>query len=535
VTLSSPASGLKTTLASIVATLRRNPVPAIFIALALTSRLIFWFYTGRVWEDALITITAARNVWEGFGLTHHASEPFVQSFTSPISVLIPIVGEAFHAGLIALRLSSLAAAVATIYFAYRIGVLLGFRLVAHVFVLTYLACDQLQIFFGMSGMETQVVTAVAVGAIYFYFNGNWKALGVTCGLASISRPEFIMFLLPPIGIALLLFHRRAILQVLLCALPIALPWYGFATFYYGSPIPNTIVAKSWSYQIQPFSASWQDVWRFTLKSWRDYAPFKEFWLSYHAPLPDILLKAIVAIVILLFLGGLVVAALRKPGLLLPAAAVCGFLVYRNTTILNSYYMWYLPPFLALLFIVAGHGLSQFHERLPRPAALLGVTIAGCYALHLPFSMPLDKKMQTSIEVNIRERTGYVLSTMMTNPADTVVLEPLGFMGWAAFNKTVYDYPGLGSKIAVRTMKSLPHPRIADLIDALQPTYAVLRPYERRDFLRRFPETAARYEVASRIRAKPDFALQNMGYAYRVIDNDFSILRRTPALAHVDPQ
>lgn len=534
-TLSPRATGSKTTFASIVETLRCNPILTIFIAIALTTRLVFWFYTGRVWEDALITITAARNVWEGFGLTHHASEPYVQSFTSPISVLIPIVGEAFQAGLLAMRLSSLAASVATIYFAYRIGVLLGFRLVVHIFVLAYLACDQLQIFFGMSGMETQVVTAIAVAAIYFYLGGSWRALGVTCGLASISRPEFIMFLLPPIGVALLLFHRRAILRVLLCALPITLPWYCFATLYYGSSIPNTIAAKSWSYQIRPFAAPWGDVWQFTLKSWRDYAPFKEFWLSYHAPFPDFLLKAIVALVILLFLAGAVIAAIRKPVLLLPVAAVGGFLVYRNTTILNSYYMWYLPPFLALLFIVAAYGLSQLSEHMPRLAAVLGVAVAFCYALHLPFSMPLDRKVQSAIDVNVRERTGYVLSTMMTNQANTVVLEPLGFMGWAAFNKTVYDYPGLGSKIAVQTMKTLPHPKIADLINALRPTYAVLRPYERRDFVRRFPETASRYELASRIRTKPDFALQNMGYAYRVIDNDFSILRRTPDLAHVEHQ
>ena len=529
------ATGLKTTFGSIVETLRRNPILTIFIAIALTTRLVFWFYTGRVWEDALITITAARNVWEGFGLTHHASEPYVQSFTSPISVLIPIMGEAFHAGLIALRLSSLAASVATIYFAWRIGVLLGFRLVAHILVLTYLACDQLQIFFGMGGMETQVATAIVVAGTYFYLSEGWIALGVACGLASIARPEFIMFFLPLIGIALLLFHRHAILRVILSALPIPLAWYGFATFYYGSPVPNTIVAKSWSYQIHPFTAPWEDVWAFTVKSWRDYAPFKEFWLAYHAPLPDILLKAIVTVVVLLFATGVIAAAIRKPGLLLPAAAVCGFVFYRNTTILNSYYMWYLPPFVALLFIVASYGLSQLAERMPWPATLLGVTVALCYALHLPFSMPLDRKIQSGIDVDVRERTGYTLSTMMTNPADTAVLEPLGFMGWAAFNKTIYDYPGLGSKIAVRTMKDLPHPRIADLVDALRPTYAILRPNERRDFVRRFPEAAAHYEMVFRVRAKPDFALRNMGYAYRVIDNDFSILRRTPDLAHIEQQ
>jgi hypothetical protein len=115
------------------------------------------------------------------------------------------------------------------------------------------------------------------------------------------------------------------------------------------------------------------------------------------------------------------------------------------------------------------------------------------------------------------------------------LEPLGFMGWAAFNKTIYDYPGLGSKVAVRTMKNLPIPKIADLVNALQPSYTVLRPNELREFVLRFPKTAARYEVAFRVRAKSDFALRNMGYAYRVIDNDFTILRRMPDLAHAERQ
>lgn len=520
------ASWFKTGPRSLVRTLRHNPLLAVFIALALATRLTFWFYTGRVWEDALITITAARNVWEGFGLTHHSSEPYVQSFTSPVSILIPIVGELFHRGLLVLRLSSLVASVATIYFAYRIGVLLAFHWVAQVLVLTYLSCDQLQIFFGMGGMETQIVTAIAVAVLYFYLSHGWWSLGVACGFATISRPEFIMFLLPPVGIALLLFHRRAILKVVIPTLALALPWYGFATLYYGSPVPNTIVAKSWSYQIGMFSASWEDMWNFTVRSWRDYAPFKEFCFSYQAPLPDLVLKAIVAIVLLLFLGGLMVSALRKPALLIAGAAVIGFVAYRNSTIMNSYYMWYLPPFTALLFIVAGYGLSELVARGPRPAIALGLVLAFSYALHLPFSMPLDRKVQQAIEVQVRERTGYSLAAMMKNPDDTVVLEPLGFIGWAAFNRTVYDYPGLGSKVAVRAMKNLSPPSVAGLLDALQPTYAVLRPNEFGELMRRFPETAARYEVASRMRAAPGLILRHMGYAYRISDNDFRILRRT---------
>jgi hypothetical protein len=101
------------------------------------------------------------------------------------------------------------------------------------------------------------------------------------------------------------------------------------------------------------------------------------------------------------------------------------------------------------------------------------------------------------------------------------------MGLAAFNRTIYDFPGLGSKVAVGAVKTLaPPPRVAGLLDALQPTYAVLRPNEFGDLMRRFPETAAKYELAARMRVAPGLTLRNMGYSYRLIDHDFRILRRT---------
>ena len=189
-------------------------------------------------------------------------------------------------------------------------------------------------------------------------------------------------------------------------------------------------------------------------------------------------------------------------------------------------MWYLPPFTALLFVLAGYGLSELAARARWPALALGMILAVAYALPMPFSMPLDKRVQEKIEVEVRQRTGYLLAGLMRNPDDTVVLEPLGFMGWAAFNRTVYDYPGLGSKVAVAAVKTLSPPRVAGLLHALQPTYAVLRPNEFADLGRRFPETAAKYELAARIRSAPGLSFRNMGYSYRLIDHDFRILRRT---------
>jgi hypothetical protein len=51
--------------ASVATLIRAHPVAAVFMVAAVASRLVFWLYTGRVWEDAMISLSAARNVWLG--------------------------------------------------------------------------------------------------------------------------------------------------------------------------------------------------------------------------------------------------------------------------------------------------------------------------------------------------------------------------------------------------------------------------------------------------------------------------------------
>src|SRR3954471_21326390 len=128
-----------------------DPLLAGAIALALIARIVFWAYTGRVWEDALITITHARNAVDGLGLVHHLGEGRVQGFTSGLSVLVPLAGEAIHSGggLVALRLASLVAAVVTIIYAWRLAGLLELGRWPTAFVLVFLAADSQEVFFGM--------------------------------------------------------------------------------------------------------------------------------------------------------------------------------------------------------------------------------------------------------------------------------------------------------------------------------------------------------------------------------------------------
>ena len=84
----------------------RDRIVPIFMLLAVGLRILFWAYTDRIWEDAIITLSPARNFWEGYGLTHHIPEPRIYSFTSTISILVFLIGEPFGQAINLMRSST---------------------------------------------------------------------------------------------------------------------------------------------------------------------------------------------------------------------------------------------------------------------------------------------------------------------------------------------------------------------------------------------------------------------------------------------
>jgi hypothetical protein len=65
---------------------------------------------------------------------------------------------------------------------------------------------------------------------------------------------------------------------------------------------------------------------------------------------------------------------------------------------------------------------------------------------------------------------------------------------------MYDYPGLTSQTARRTIQSLPPANrgIEDLIDALEPDWLALRPDEWKSLQFRFPVVAGRYDLVETV-------------------------------------
>ncbi len=84
-------------------------------------------------------------------------------------------------------------------------------------------------------------------------------------LCTYARPDFAIFLIVVV-IYLWVSDRSILLKSGGLAAALYAPWLVFTTWYYGSPVPNTIIAKSmgyglWIRQVKPFS------WEFFHLAW----------------------------------------------------------------------------------------------------------------------------------------------------------------------------------------------------------------------------------------------------------------------------
>lgn len=503
-----------------------NPIPVAFSAAAVAIRLIFTIYTERIWEDAYITVTHARNVIDGIGLTHHASER-VHGFTSALSVLIPLPGEIIGQGLLSLKIASVVASVVSIVFAYRIGRRLGVATLPMVFLLSFLAFDQQQVFFGMSGMETQVATAVLLAGFFYLLEGDVVKVGAIAGLAVLARPDFILWAAAAFAVLVLRRNRSFPLWKLAAPFLVVLgPWLLFTTLYYGSPIPHTITAKNLYPNVGLSSSpSVHDLITYSANWWRSFAPFYENSFVVTTPVPKFLLQQIAVVFMALAAAGAWVHR-RRPAVLATAAFILAFVGYRTLARLPVYFTWYLPPFTALCAVFAAAALTRLQEHFSRMVGALSLALALAFAMHIPWTYPLEKRVQRDIEVGVRVQVGEYLGREMAS-GDTVVLEPVGYFGWFAGNdKTTYDYPGLTSEMAENALAAAePGDRTLELLmRELVPDWAVLRPGELEFVKMKNPTLLADYEVAREFTVRPDLDLDRAGLSYLSIDTKFIVLR-----------
>jgi hypothetical protein len=507
--------------------------------LAVGVRLFFWAYTDRVWEDALITVLHSENAVHGLGLTHVQDDGRVlQGFTSPLSVLVPLAGDLIRPGfgLSLIKLVSALCGALAVWLGVTICLRLRLPIVVSWMAGAFLALEHHQILWGMAGMETQMVVCCYLFAFLCHIEGRTVGTGIALGLCMLARPDAALL------VAILLAFEawrssqlgdfRRMITILGCAAVVFLPWLAFTTWYYGSPVPNTIVAKSLGYGM-PFEQLKGEtravkVRQLAGKVGTTFCTLGPVWGGNgtgFVHLPDYFLISLAAFLILVF-GGLI-ALLRRDLAMLPMYTFAAAYAFYFTFFVPHIFGWYVVPVVAVSAIGVAYGLTQAcayitdkdlqHRVISGVAAVYILSIAA--SLFITF--PAERKVQQFVENGGRKQLGIYLGSIM-KPGETVGIECLGYVGYYS-RGIVYDFPGLCSRAVTTFLKT--HPRqqrtMEAMWDGLRPTYIVAR---NKEVERAKPLLQRDYELVKVFKV-PDDQVAQLFRSDSNVDLQFNLFRK----------
>jgi hypothetical protein len=220
------------------------------IGLILTSIIIFQIIPGpRAFDDAYITYRYSLNISSGNGFTYNPGEK-VLGTTTPLYTLIlvalSLITRAKEFPILSLYVNSIADIASVLMLVRIVSGLKYPKYLAIIIGMAYLY-NPLRMGISRGGMETPLVVFIILAALYAYvIRKDNTCAAILSGVAFLTRPD--TFLLPLLFATFQVFRsRRLPLKEGLILLFITGPWLLFSSLYFGSFVPQSIIAKSSAY------------------------------------------------------------------------------------------------------------------------------------------------------------------------------------------------------------------------------------------------------------------------------------------------
>jgi arabinofuranosyltransferase len=201
----------------------------------------------RAWvgDDAFITLRTVDNFVNGYGLTWNPAER-VQAYTHPLWMFL--LSAAYYwtrePVVTTIVVSILVSLTGLLLFVTK-----GSRsILGAVFGVLILVLSRAFVDYSTSGLENPLshLLVVVFYALYFGMKPSVRKvflLSVVASLGAVNRLDLTLLFLPPLVYATLQVRTlQSFAAAVLGQTPLVL-WLGFATFYYGFPLPNTAYAK----------------------------------------------------------------------------------------------------------------------------------------------------------------------------------------------------------------------------------------------------------------------------------------------------
>jgi len=392
-------------------------------------------YTGFLDDDAFITFRYARSIAEQCEFAYNLGEPLYGT-TSPLFALLLAGLTAIHHSDIpaSARIVDLLAATAALLLLWLVLRRMQVPTSQQLAVLVIVGLSPRLWYMNTQGMETPLVLLLMVSSWYAATSERYVLAGLLGGLLLWTRIDSAVWVVA-LSMVLLCWRPRASAQVLLVAAATYLPWVAFATLYFGTPIPHTVIAKWFAYVApskETLLSQFAAIGRFLAPldlsaNWERVAP----------------LLATVTIT-LASVGGLLV---RKRPLLLVLPL---FIVLDALTLAVAragFFNRYFVPILWSTLVLAGLGIGAAWDRLAavssmgRSLAAFLVAVLGFIAVVMTLAAAREARDgQTYRNDASLKAIGLWLNAH--TPADTtVLLEPLGYIGYYSGRRMI-DTVGL---------------------------------------------------------------------------------------------
>ncbi len=468
---------------------------AVFV-LAMGLALGFALATDRVWEDFYITYKSSKNLVAGHGLVFHPGER-VHTFTSPLGVLLPALchvltfNHSDKAALWLFRLLSSAAFAGGAALMYATARRLRWHRAAAGLLALWLVTDAKSVDFSINGMETGLLVLCVAWILWVMFAApprrQWLHLGLAWGGLMWTRPDGVIYI-GALSLAGLLFPddgrkrvewiKSCLLAGLVCT-AVYLPWFLTAWWYYGTPIPHTIVAKGNAVGPKTLWGALQTWLLLPVSTFKGlgsldglFMPSGFFFGGWPAPLLAVT-RAVAGLSALVWL----IPRVRRETRMVSFAVACllAYLGYYPGAVAAG---WYLPgPAWMSLFVLGGVAAQllpaarRFTHRAVLAAGLLWLGLGGWFLIEVT---RLSKVEQVFVDDGNRRQIGLWLKEN-AKPGDSMFMECLGYLGYFSELKT-FDYPGMSSPEVVAASKKV-GVYWNTIIEELKPTWLVIRPTE----------------------------------------------------------
>ena len=378
-------------------------------------------------DDAAISFRYADRIVAGHGFTYNDHE-HVLGASNPLWTLLLSLLHAVGMNLelaargLALVLFIVCVLLAT-HVAERLSTNLGGILAG-----VLLIVDPYFRYWALSGMESALATALGLAVVASMLHDRTRTAGVFLGLAVFNKLDAGLLAVAVAG-AWVLVWKKVPFTLTAVSLAVALPWFVFATIYFGSPIPNSLLTKM---------------------EGGENLPFDRLEIVHFLTDPVRLAYMLLAVALIWYYRRLDTAAQ------LAAVTLAGWFLLHAIALsivdLGSPYPWYktvlIPPIIILACAFVGR---VFAERPSRVAivARLGVAVLLTFSV-VPASVATGRVLLAGNPITVyeafdadRRAAGQFLARRAA--PDEVVESGFGWVAFPISSHPFNDFTGLNSR------------------------------------------------------------------------------------------